>query len=273
MRPAATLLAMALMLGFGAAVSEGAGKSSAHETAHHNAAPPHHEASHGSAPQNHEAHHPPAQGPVAHHESSHNGAPGHHNVPHMNANRVGVNSSHRGSSGYHRGYGRGGSYGYHRRYRNNYPRRYPVKPNPETLLARARLKKLLKLKEDLEGVKPKLTVTQGQRTRLAGDLTDIAEGPARISPAPVKQLAASLADSLGRRAPAKPLDSEAMALYLRELMNSGGTPRSHFKPAIARGEALLRSSGVAQADAEGLAGEMRTVLEAFNPDATAKAIK
>ena len=216
-----------------------------------------------SPPQHHEAHHTPAPHPAAHHEAHHNGPPARHAVPHMNSPRMAVH--HRGGSGYHRGgHGGRGSYAYHRRSRYAHPRRYPVKPNPETLLARARLQKLGKLKADLEGVKPNLTVTQGQRTRLAGDLMDIAEGPSKISPVPVKQLATSLADSLGRRTRAT-FDSEAMALYLRELMNSAGTAHSQFKPAIARGETLLHSAGIDKGDARDIAGNMQAVLAAFNP--------
>jgi len=231
--------------------------------------PAHHATNHATAPRpapHHEANHP-APHPPGHHEADHGGGgtPHHETAHHVAA------SSHRGhpaSHGYRGGYyqhsyGRR-SYGYHRRSTANRGRRYPVRPNPETLLARNRLRKLKKLQGDLEGVKPELTVTQGQKTRLAGDLMDVAEGPARVDRGTVQLLADNLANSLGRRSKAE-FDSASMALYLRELMNSSGTPRSQFRPAVARGQTLLRSAGITKLDSEDLGNSLRDVLAAFNP--------
>ena len=171
------------------------------------------------------------------------------------------------SGGYHRGYG------YHRRYSGRHyyarslrPRRYPVHPNPATLLAQARLRRLGKLKADLDGLKPQSTITQAQKDRIALDLMALAEGPHRIGKAPVQQLAFDLAEALGRRRRAA-FDSESLALYLGELMNSANTSRAAIKPALARGRTLLHSAGVEAIDTETVANGFRDVLVAYNPEA------
>ena len=172
----------------------------------------------------------------------------------------GYSGGHRRGS-YHRYSGR--HHYYTRHFRSN---RYPVRTSPAMLLVRARHQRLMRIKRDLDGMRPGTTPSQAQRARLSGDLMAVAEGPARPGQAPVRHLAANLAEAMGRRRPGR-LNSAGMALYLGELMNGAGTAPANFRPALARGTSLLRAAGIPPADAEVLAGDFRDILAALNPDA------
>lgn len=262
MRSVATLLATALAFGACQSRTMAAEKPAPHPKVHQNPAPKVH-TSRDAAPRNHLARHDPAPHPPVHRT----GPAPQHKAPRINPPKVAVRkggSGYHGAGGYRRSYGRGGTYARQHRYPNMRPQRYPVRSNAGNQAANARLKKLAKLKGDLEGLKPNLAATRDQKTRLAGDLMDLAEGPTRIDRGPVEQLASGLADSLGRRTRER-FDARGMALYLRELMNSSGTARAQFKPAIARGEALFRAAGIDKVDGEDLANHLRDVLAAFNP--------
>ena len=229
----------------------------------HNRPPtPHHE---GPKPQA-QAHH----GTNSHAHANPN--PQHHGTPHVASRPYRANSF----GSYAGGYGRGSYHRYssrHHYYTRHFgPRRYPVRPNTAALLARLRLQRLMRIRRDLEGLKPGATPTQAQVDHLGADLMAIAEGPARPGKAPVRALAINLAEAMGRRR-SGPFNSAGMALYLGELMNGAGTSRANFKPALARGTALLRAAGIGPPDAEVLTDGFRDILAFLNPGAMGNRVR